>query len=351
LGLTCTHFQTNVLLFQQLSFIAKAAHYIIIKPNVVEIKKILDTLGTVSLQKYLQRKVNSIVDQSGRTILDSTLLQLAYGAGDHDMCIVLESYFEKAFGKEAAKKEICRQLDEKFADENDESNDLLIKNELKRLLDTVILAISKEPSGKKIGQTKWEVKEETLKAIEAFRTGFDALHSKVINHSMHYRFKSTEESCEAYKDAVLAWQFYYNKCALFEDGVLSKVLEHTPASVAQRFSQGLHYLQKDEPEDFNRSLIMKDKNHFYSFLKRKAVDFPLSSSCVDIIFGLGSMWLNHGAGTGDIHVRPSLVKLEFLRINAALNDFSRRAHQRQEQSMAVTEPLSESLAGEPHKLI
>lgn len=104
-----------------LLLISRAAHYVIVKPSVVEIKKILNALDNKSLKLLLQKKVKNIRDQSDRTINNSTLFQLAYGSGDNEMCFELKPYFERAFGSvDAANEEMNKQFDEKFSDGNDE---------------------------------------------------------------------------------------------------------------------------------------------------------------------------------------------------------------------------------------
>lgn len=279
--------------------LSRAAHYVIVKPSVIELKKILDALDNESLKRFLERKVKNVLDQSDRTIINSTLLQLAYGAGDDEMCFEFIPYFERAFGSvESAKEAIRNQLDEKFLERNDEEKkqnaiqDLEIKNKLAKSLETVRIAISNEKFDHgKDANGRWILSDATLKAIETFRTEFDALHPKTIDKGMHYRYQSTLEMYDAYMIMPQQWNYDYKKCALFEDGILVMGLESLPANDGMRCSQGFHYLQNDNPEAFTRSLKMRnnDNHHFYTCLRGDSVAFSLMrGSYINIRFAVPS---------------------------------------------------------------
>lgn len=285
-------------LFQPLLPISRAAHYVVVKPSVVEIKKILDALAPDALKLFLQRKVKNVLGQSGITYVNMTLLQLAYSAGDDDMCLKLEPYFKRAFGnKEAAREAIHRQLNEKFAEGSEaekaqrEIRETEIKTQLQGLLKTVIQAISDEKFN--LGcdaNNKLILSPATLAAITAFRKALDALQPKVIEKGMAFRYNTLQEIYDAYVQAAAQWGYNYNRCALFEDGVLSSVLGYLPENDAERCSQGLYYLQKDPPEPFARSLNLRGTNiNFYDSLRGCSPDFSnLSGTCFDIVYGLAS---------------------------------------------------------------
>ena len=103
---------------------------------------------------------------------------------------------------------------------------------------------------------------------------------------MHFRNNTLLETFNAYFQAAGQWRYHYNRCALFEDGILSCVLLAAPANDAQRFSQGLYHLQ-NKGDKFTRTLTLRDgKNNFYLVGRGgKSVDFSLGGSCVDIYFG------------------------------------------------------------------
>ena len=240
----------------------------------------LDALDVESLKVFLRKKVEIVVDQSNRTIRNNTLLQLAYGAKHEEMCFALKGYFVKAFGsEEAAWEELGRQLDEKFPKNDEERKleevrDLEIKNKLKVLLDAVILAISNEHFDLgKDEKGRWILGRATLQAINTFRAEFDALHPTIIDWGWHYRTASTQETGDAYAQAERQWNYDDKKCGLFEDGVLSHVLKHTPGNIASNFCQGLYYLQKRNPEAPSSSLMTRDGHPFYSYLGGESGDF------------------------------------------------------------------------------
>ena len=298
-------------MFKPLLPISRAAHYVVVKPSVVEVKKILDTLTPDSLKIFLQRKIKNVLGQSRVTYVNMTLLQLAYSAGDDEMCLVLETYFKRAFGsQEAAREEIRKQLNEKFAEGSEEekrqreAHELEIKNHVQGLLATVIQAITHERFDHgRDANNKLILSPATLDAITTFRKGLDALQPTLIDKGMHFRYNTLQEVYDAYAQAATQWRYDYNRCALFEDGVVVSALLNVPENDAQKFSQGLYYLQQAQPEPFARNLKLRGSaSNFYDFLRQGSADFSgLSGSCVDISFG-GRRARRAGRGTGRVRL-------------------------------------------------
>ncbi len=296
-------------MFKPLLPISRAAHYVIVKPSVVEIKKILDQLfDPASLKLFLQKQVKNVLGQSGITYVNMTLLQLAYSAGDDDMCLVLKPYFERAFGgQEAATEEIHKQLNEKFAEGSEaekaqrEIREIEIKNHLRGLLATVMQAITNEKFNHgRDAAKKLILSPATLDAITTFRKALDALQPKIIDKGMHFRYNTLQEIYDTYAQASAQWGYDYNRCALFEDGVVVSALLNVPENDAQKFSQGLYYLQKNPPEAFARSLKLRGtETNFYDSCRGESVDFAgLSGSCVDIArWRVGTAGAGAGPGT------------------------------------------------------
>lgn len=287
LGLTCTFFQKPLLM-------ARAAHFVIVEPSESEVAKTLEVNPELVLTK-----IKRVTDKSKRTMINSTLLQMAYGARDYAMCDVLKPYFVRACGsEEAAKQEIRRQIKEKFDEENKEKNaenEIRIKNHIAALLATVIQAITNEQFNH--GQDtngKWILDESTKLAIEKFRNEFAASQPKIIKKGMHFRLETLKEVCEAHTQATHQWSYHYLKSALLEDAVLSFVLRYVPTNDAQRFNQGLGYFQDEggaeekryfSREEFMRANTTRDGHDFYLALCKSSIDFPLEGSCVAIKLG------------------------------------------------------------------
>lgn len=288
LGLTCTFFQMQLP-------IARAAYYVAVQTSVVEIQKILDAASPELLRKLLTKKIAKVATKSSRTLINHTLLQLSFGEGDDDMCYVFKPYFERAFGSVgAAREEIRRQINEKCPEESEEekqqreAEDLRIKNHLAGLLAAVIQAITNEQFNHGLdAEDKWILTPATLAAIATFREALDALQAKIVDKGMHYRSNTLQETYDAYFQAARQWQDDFKRCALFEDGVLSSVLSYVPENDAERFSQGLYYLQNDPPEPFTRRKTLRDTNmNFYDHLRQASEDFSgLTGSGVDIFHG------------------------------------------------------------------
>lgn len=68
------------------------------------------------------------------------------------------------------------------------------------------------------------------------------------------------------------------------DAALSFVLGYASKNDAQRFNQGLYYLQ-DKEEKFRRAGTTRDGRNFYFALRGTSSYFALTGSCVNIISG------------------------------------------------------------------
>jgi hypothetical protein len=268
-------------LFQSELNTAKLAHYIIVEPNPTEVKKLINAYPELLMANIKE------VEVRGRKIRNNTPFQLAYGAGDDDMCLVLKKGMVHHLGsEEAATNEIRKQVSEKFKE--DEASDTLIKNHLATLLAPVIQAITAERfDNDRNADGKLILSDATLTAINTFREDFDKTQPKIIDQGMHFRSNTLQEIYDAYAQAAGQGGYDYYQCALFEDGVLSSVLSYVPENDAQRFSQGLYYLQKDQPEVFARRQTLRGdpNNNFYRILRSSSRDFFLSGSCIDMVVG------------------------------------------------------------------
>ena len=266
------------------------AHYVVVEPNEDKVTTILKLEPTL-----INFVTKQIIDNSGRELIDNTIFQLAYGAGDPEMCLAIKPFFEKVYGSEkTAIEEMEKQRKQKFAEdkEADEKQDKQAKDHMQHLLTTVNAAITAEQFnlGKDVNN-RLILSPATLAAIETFRAEFDKSQPKRIEKGMHFRNNTLLETYNAYVQAAVQWNYNYNTCALFEDGVLSCVLFYAPANDAQRFSQGLYYLQDQKPnEKFTRSLALRvGKNNFYLVVRGGSIDFSLSGSSVDIYSGGGAI--------------------------------------------------------------
>jgi len=266
------------------------AHYVVVEPNEDKVTTILKLEPTL-----INFVTKQIIDNSGRELIDNTIFQLAYGAGDPEMCLAIKPFFEKVYGSEkTAIEEMEKQRKQKFVEdkEADEKQDKQAKDHMQHLLTTVNAAITAEQFnlGKDVNN-RLILSPATLAAIETFRAEFDKSQPKRIEKGMHFRNNTLLETYNAYVQAAVQWNYNYNTCALFEDGVLSCVLFYAPANDAQRFSQGLYYLQDQKPnEKFTRGLALRvGKNNFYLVVRGGSIDFSLSGSSVDIYSGGGAI--------------------------------------------------------------
>ncbi len=210
-----------------------------------------------------------------------------------------EPIFVEVYGSEdAGIQEMERQRYEKFAEdkEADEKEDQRAKAHLANILNPVIQAIAQEQFN--LGEdadNRLILSAATLTAIETFREEFAKSQPKIIEKGMHFRNNTLLETYSAYAQVAPHWNYSYNKCALFEDGVLSCVLSYASAKDAQECSQGL-YFRQERAEPFARSLMLRGtQNNFYAAVRAASVVFFLSGSCVDIYLGaVARGWLEGG---------------------------------------------------------
>lgn len=96
----------------------RLAHHVLVEPNedkVTTALKLEPTLVNAVLKK--------IKDNSGRIFINNTLFQLAFGAGDPEMCLAVKPSFVEAYRSEATGiEEMERQRNEKFAENNEFSD-------------------------------------------------------------------------------------------------------------------------------------------------------------------------------------------------------------------------------------
>ena len=81
------------------------------------------------------------------------------------------------------------------------------------------------------------------------------------------------------------------------------MLNYVPANDAQRFSQGLYYLQ-DKREKFKRASTTRDGHNYYQLLSSTSADFLLQGTCLDIVFGTSDV-----LSSRRIDARPTLQNL------------------------------------------
>tara|TARA_R110000868_G_C10897568_1_gene764070 strand:- start:282 stop:1562 length:1281 start_codon:yes stop_codon:yes gene_type:complete len=259
------------------------AHYVLIEPNEVKVKNIL-----AHSPELVDVIVPRIKDTAGRIHEGKTLSQLAYGAGDPEMCAVIKPSFISHYkSEEAGVAAMQKQINEAFGHEQAEE-DIRHAYRLQLLLKPVIAAIDAEQFN--LGQDankKLLLSPATLSAIEIFR---DELKNWLLSNEkgFHFRHHTLQETYSTYANLAAQWNYQFEKCKLFEDGVLSSILTYVPVNDAQKFSQGLYYLQ-EENEPCRRSLALRDGGkNFYEAVRKKSSVFALSGSCVDIIFGVST---------------------------------------------------------------
>jgi hypothetical protein len=209
------------------------------------------------------------------TLFNVTPLQLAYSGKDNAMCETLVPFFEERYGINASRKEMQKQIS-------------AMKNHHKPFEFTpIIQAISNESfnHGHDAKTNKWLLSPATLAAIQTFRNDFDASQPKTIDKGMQFRWETLQELTDAYVNAAAEWEYDYKKCALFEDAAYAWILGYLPENGKQQCSQGIYYLQKDDPEPLRRMQNMRDGQEIDGALKQQSADFFLDGSCVDIIFG------------------------------------------------------------------
>lgn len=285
LSITCKHFQGQVGFFKQ-NLEKRASNQLgiyIESGDIVNAEKMVKAnprLLLCPIEKIINPQTQQIIEEM-------TPLQAAYCEGDDKMCLMLERYFENAcVSKEAGRKEVDRQLEEKFGEGKDEDKES--KQVRKNRLATIVQAITKEQfnNGRDAVTNKLILSEATQRAIATFREEFTASQPKIIQQGKRFHLERIKEVCAAYIKAMKLWGYDYPKSALFGDAILTIVLSYASKNDAMRFAQGLYYLQ-DEREEFKLSITTRDGHNFYHQVLHSESSFfsSLSGSCVDILFG------------------------------------------------------------------
>jgi hypothetical protein len=286
------------------------AHYVIVEPSTPNIAKVIATLNAEPT--LLLDKIPNSKDRVGRR--NKTIFQLAYGAGDADCCLAMKSAFIKLYkgDEKVAIAEMERQrqgmLESKEEEKRKEAES---KAALAELFKVANAAISAEQFNHgRDDQNRLILSQETLAAIETFREGCAELQSKMIE-GMHFRDNTLLEAFAVYTQAAAGWGYDYNRCALFEDGLLSTIESDLPANVAQKVSQGLYYLhKKNKPEPARRSLTLRDgESNFYEVVRGPSSDFALLGRCVDISFGSAERSQLPGGGAMVPAAHPRLISI------------------------------------------
>jgi hypothetical protein len=270
----------------------KLAHYVIVEPS--EANKI-NVIARLDAEPMLvNHKIKQAKDKVGRTIKNKTLFQLAYGAGDDDFCLAMKPAFIKHLGSEqAAIDEMERQCNEMLESEEEyKSKEEKSQTHFDTLLQPVIQAIDTEQFNfGRDANNKLILSSATLAAIGTFREEFAKSQPRVIEKGMHFRYNTLQEALTAFDQASARWNYNDKKCALFDDSVLSTVLSYIPANDAQKFSQGLSFLQKkEEPQSDKRSLALQGGKKFYDVVRGPSFEFVLLGSGIDISWGLARPW-------------------------------------------------------------
>ena len=268
------------------------AHHVVVNPNEDKVTAML-TLDPMLINVVIKE----IIDNSGRILINNTIFQLAYGAGDPEMCLAIKPFFVNVYGSEkVAIQEMERQRTEKFAE--DKEADQQAKDHLDTLLNPVIEAITNEAfdSGRDADK-RLKLSAATMAAIETFRESFVKSQPKRIEKGMHFRNNTLLETCNVFAQAAAQWNYSRRRRTLFEDSIISCILFYAPANDAQRFSQGLSYLQH---EKFTRSLALRfRKNNFYLAVRGPSIVFALSGTSIGMY---GSVVLRAGRGWESGHV-------------------------------------------------
>lgn len=115
------------------------AQCIVVEPNTVKVTAILE-----QDPKLINAAIKEINDNSDRILINNTILQLAYGAGNAEMCLAIKPFFVKVYGsEEVAIREMKCQLAEKFGGnkEEDKKKDEQTTEYLGTLLAPVLAAM------------------------------------------------------------------------------------------------------------------------------------------------------------------------------------------------------------------
>lgn len=270
--------------------LAQLAHYILVDPSKVNITNVMIT-RLAAEPMLVSYKIKQSKDIVGRIIKNKTLFQLAYGAGDDELCQVMKSVFIKHLGSEkAAIEEMERQCHEMLESEEDYKNqEEKSKAHFDALLQSIIKAIGAEQFnlGRDFNK-KLILSSATLEAINTFKEEFAKSQPMVIDKGLHFRYRTLQETLYAYVRSAADWHDNDNKCVLFQESVVATVLSYLPANDAMKLSQGLsHYYLPNEPEQRCRSLTLRESGkNFYEVCRQSSSDFALLfSSGVDIIGG------------------------------------------------------------------
>lgn len=273
-------------LFQTRLPIEQAAYYVAVKPDPSEITRILSSVNNELLKKLLRTPILDVATPYELPIINYTLLQLAYGGYDAEICHLIKDYYEHAFDSNEAGNLVQLNIKQKFTENN--MNYLPC---IQNLLSEVIKAISVEMfnMGKEC-DNKIKLNKKTISAINLFRDSLNKIQRNKVSNGMHCDLHILLETYMVFVQVAENWCYNKNKCDLFQDGVLSSVLYNVPANIAQRFCQGLKYLLLRN-EDFKRSLNLRansadSTNNYYEYLNQPSDNFSnLNGRCIDIMFG------------------------------------------------------------------
>ena len=286
------------------------AHIIVNEPtgkNITTLILILTNILNI-FPELLTRKINKVVfEETGQAYINYSLLQLAFAEYDDELCCdAFEPFFERVFGsKDAVKEEIRKQLDEKFPEESEEEKqqkEAKEKNQLAALLTPIKQAITSEQfNNGDDDEGKMKLSIATHADIETYRNAFDELQPKEIHKGRRSSLNIPQIIYDDYAQTAQQWQYDYERCALYEDAVVSQAQRYKPKNVAMGYAQGLYYLQ-DRSEAFARDSTLREgalpRLNFYACLRQMSSDFSaLVGSCVNIVGGgrRGGMGCGGGA--------------------------------------------------------
>lgn len=271
----------------------KLAHHVILAPTKTNKATVLAMLDADP--KLLFTKIKLCEDKSGRVFKNKTVFQLARGAGDDDYCLALKSAFIKYYqgDEKAAIAEMTKQRQEMFESDKEEMDkEAACKAHLEEILKPVVAAIDAEQFNHgKDDKNRLILSQKTLDAIMRFREEYAKIRFKVID-GMHFRYNTLSEVFTEHARVAAGWGYNYNKCVLFEDGVLSTIESDLPVNDAQKAAQGLYYLQEeDKPESCNRSVALREGGkNFYEVVRGPSLVFVLSGCYVDISYGHAAVY-------------------------------------------------------------
>ena len=250
-------------------------HFVIVEPNENRVKHLL-----ADKPELVNAIIPPITDAAGRVHREKTILQLSYSVKDAEMCEVIKLSFISHYQSETTGLAAMQtQINEAFGYETadylvEATTECAVK--MKLLMQPVITAIEAELFN--LGRNadkKLVLNPATLLAIEVFR---DELKRWMMKNDKRLRAydSALQTVYDTYVMKAAQWHYDEKKCGLLEDGVLSAVFGYAPENDAQKFSQGLYYLQ-DHHEPFKRTIALRFcKRNFYEVLSYRSVDFDLS---------------------------------------------------------------------------